>query len=284
MKTIIVPIDFSRESLNGLDFALMLAGKNRANVQMVNIVVKNENTTTKSLEKDRKLAEGKFQEILQICRDKGNLKCTMTSKILEGKIYTEIAALTDEYDDSMVVLSTHGESGFEELFIGGNAYRIISHSRKPVIAVRKNIIPKTIKKIVLPLDITPETREKVPYTTHLAKLFNAEIHIITVCKSKSKTIANKLNQYALQVASSLDANNVAYKINHFIGDNPTDLTLDYARSIDADLISIMTEQEKSASNLLLGSYAHQMINKSWIPVLLFPAFSLGKSTGFSSIG
>jgi hypothetical protein len=51
----------------------------------------------------------------------------------------------------------------------------------------------------------------------------------------------------------LESHNIPYKIEHLHGSNLTDLTLDYARSVDADLISIMTEQEKSASNLLLGT-------------------------------
>jgi hypothetical protein len=36
----------------------------------------------------------------------------------------------------------------------------------------------------------------------------------------------------------------------------------------------MTEQEKSASNLLLGNFAHQMINKAYIPVMSFPNYHL----------
>jgi hypothetical protein len=40
----------------------------------------------------------------------------------------------------------------------------------------------------------------------------------------------------------------------------------------------MTEQEKSVSNLLLGSYAHQMINKATIPVFSFPNYPLQKIT------
>jgi hypothetical protein len=52
------------------------------------------------------------------------------------------------------------------------------------------------------------------------------------------------------------------------------MTLEYSRSIDADLISIMTEQERSASNLLLGTFAHQMINKAYVPVLSIPNYRL----------
>jgi nucleotide-binding universal stress UspA family protein len=110
----------------------------------------------------------------------------------------------------------------------------------------------------------------VPYTVELAKLFHSEIHLLSVRLTNIKSIEEKLQQYIGQVASYLEAHSIHYKIEHLQGDNLTDITLDYARKINADLISIMTEQEKSASNLLLGSYAHQMINKAYIPVLSFP--------------
>jgi len=44
MKTIIVPLDFSNESLTGLNFAMMLANKTGANIQMVHILEHNEST------------------------------------------------------------------------------------------------------------------------------------------------------------------------------------------------------------------------------------------------
>jgi nucleotide-binding universal stress UspA family protein len=128
---------------------------------------------------------------------------------------------------------------------------------------------------VLPLDITFQTREKVPYTAILAKQFHSEIHLLSVRLSHIKSIEKQLHQYVEQVAGYLDNQKIPYKIEHLQGDNLTDMTLDYACSVNADLISIMTEQEKSVSNLLLGSYAHQMINKSYIPVLSFPNYQLG---------
>ena len=127
---------------------------------------------------------------------------------------------------------------------------------------------------MLPLDITFQTREKVPYTVELAKVFGSKIHLLTVRLSNLKSIEKKLYQYAGQVASYLDAHKIPYTVEHLHGSNLTDLTIDYSQSIDADLISIMTEQEKSASNLLLGNFAHQMINKAFIPVLSFPNYHL----------
>jgi len=274
MKTIIVPLDFSDESLTGLNLSLMLANKTGANIQLVHVIGKNISANKELLEKENQLAKTKFEDILQKCKKKGNINCALNYTIKEGRIFKEIADVADKYEDALLVLSTHGESGFEELFIGGNAYKIISHSHIPVITVRRSKIPSNIGKIVLPLDITFQTREKVPYTVKLAKLFNSEINLLTINLSKLKSTEKKLRQYSGQVASFLEKNGIPYTVEHLHGSNLTDITLDYAVSINADLISIMTEQEKSTSNLLLGNYAHQMINKAFIPVLSFPNYHI----------
>jgi nucleotide-binding universal stress UspA family protein len=274
MKTLIVPLDFSDESLTGLNLSIMLADKTGASIQMVHVIGKNTGTNSELVEKENEHARTKFEEILQKCKEKGIINCALNYTIKEGRIFKEIADLADKYEDALLVLSTHGESGFEELFIGGNAYKIISHSHIPVITVRRSKISSNIDRIVLPLDITFQTREKVPYTVKLAKLFNSEIHLLTISLSKLKSNEKKLDQYSGQVASYLDKNGIPYTVEHLHGSNLTDITLDYAISINADLISIMTEQEKSSSNLLLGNYAHQMINKSFIPVLTFPNYQI----------
>jgi len=274
MKTIIVPLDFSDESLNGLNLALMLAKKTGANIQLIHVIGKNISANKELLETENQLVKIKFEDIIQKCNEKGNINCNLKYNIKEGQIFKEIAGLAEEFEDPITVLSTHGASGFEDLFIGGNAYKITSHSRNPVITVRRSKIPSNIDNIVLPLDITFQTREKVPYTVKLAEVFGSKIHLLTIRLSNLKSIEKKLHQYADQVASYLDSHKILYTVEHLHGSNLTDLTIDYSQSVDADLISIMTEQEKSASNLLLGNFAHQMINKAFIPVLSFPNYHL----------
>jgi len=285
MKTIIVPLDFSIESLNGLNFAIMLAGKTGANIKMVHVIEKNDNIDNEQLEKEHQLAKVQFDAILQKHKEKSNINFDLSYSIKEGKIFKEVATLSESYDDALIALSTHGASGFEELFIGGNAYKITSHSKIPVITVRRSKIPSNIDKIVLPIQMTFQTREKVPYTVKLAKLFHSEIHLLTISHSKNKSILKKLQQYSDQVVSYINKEKIPYKADHLQGENLTDITLDYSRSVNADLISIMTEQEQSLSNILLGSYAHQMINKAFIPVLSFPTYQLSLSTeGFRTTG
>ena len=51
------------------------------------------------------------------------------------------------------------------------------------------------------------------------------------------------------------------------GSDLTEMTIEYAKSINADLISIMAEQGEQPVSLLLSPYAQQMVNLSPIPVL-----------------
>lgn len=273
MKTIIVPIDFSKESMSGLDMAILVADRSGSKIQMVHVITEASNMPRGTLEKEHDLAKTKFNEIIEKYKAKiHNIKLSFIIK--EGKIYQEIKSQAEAYEDSMIILSTHGNSGIEEFFTGSNSYKIASSASRPVISVRSLLEIRSIRTIVLPLDITKETREKVPFTAEIANLFNASIHIVTLRDSNHVNIGKKLERYAKQVGDYLEKIRIPFKTDHLAGSNFTDITLEYANSVNAELISIMTEQEKSLSNFLLGNYAHQMINKALTPVLLFPTYNI----------
>ena len=59
---------------------------------------------------------------------------------------------------------------------------------------------------------------------------------------------------------------IKYIQDEIVSNDITKALIAYARDVEADLISIMTEQETPV-NMLLGPYAHQIIHQSSIPVL-----------------
>lgn len=274
MKTIIVPSDFSKESLSGLDLAILIANKTGANIQMVHVITGAAKMARGILEKERELAKIRFEELIEKYHGMPDRNLSLNYIIKEGKIYQEVINQANSYKDSLIVLSTHGASGLEEFFIGSNAYKIASASSRPVITVRSFLEVKNIKKIILPLDLTLQSREKVPFTAELAKVFNSEIGIVTLRSTKMKNTERKLNQYSEQVGSFMKNHKIPFHTEHLEGSNFTNITLEYATSVNADLISIMTEQDESVTNLIIGNYAQQMVNKSLIPVLLFPNYSI----------
>jgi len=269
MSELLVCVDFSKSSINALNYAVVLANKLGYDIMMVWVnkpesydsLIAYDNQNLKLEIKNR------FEELIKTYAPKLK-KGTIKYKLRKGKIYQEIVNQAKYYDAQMIVAGTHGVSGFEEYWIGSNAYKIVTYSPCPVITVRQDFkIKETISKIVLPIDSTLETRQKVPFTAQLAKPFDAEIHILALYSSSLKSIKNRVNSYVQQVAKYLDEENISYKIESIEASNITNSTIDYAVNINADLISIMTEQETSTSNIWLGNYAQQMVNHSPIPVI-----------------
>ncbi len=285
MKNIIVPVDFSEDSLKGLDLAILISKKLKVNIQMVFVQKKTADYYPGTVEKDgHKHAEKRFEQILEEYNGKLGNKSSLNYIIKKGKIYEEIVNQAQSFEDSIITATTHGASGFEELFIGSNAFRIISATDRPVITITKGDVPESFNKIVLPIDITVQTRQKLPMTFEVAKLFDSEVHVISVASSKGKKIQNRLKAYNKQVVEFLNSKKIKTVSDNVYGDNITDITLNYANSIKADLISIMTEQETSLSNILLGSYAHQMLNNSYIPVMSITPKEMRFSNGFQTFG
>jgi nucleotide-binding universal stress UspA family protein len=107
----------------------------------------------------------------------------------------------------------------------------------------------------------------VPMTALIAKYFEAEIHLLAIYTTSFKDVRQRVDEYVQQVERYLVENEVKFVSEQLEAENITDSTIDYATKINANLISIMDEQERKASNLWLGPYAQQMINQSPIPVL-----------------
>jgi len=269
MKKILVAVDFSECSVNALEHAITIAVKAEADVEMI-FVIKPDSSRDMFTEGPQTLSAmvtDKFNELVEKYHHRLG-KNKLGYCIREGKVYSEIVKEADKKDYFLVMAGTHGSSGFEEFWMGSNANRIVSAIKKPVITIRGGVnIKRHLEKIVLPLDSTPETRQKVPFTAYMAKIFNAEVHVLRVYTSNVQAVIRKVDSYAEQVVKHLEEENIKYVLESLQADNLTDATIDYALKINANLISIMTEQEITAKNLLLGPYAQQMVNHSPIPVL-----------------
>lgn len=269
MKRILVAVDFSECSINAVEHAITIANKAESNLDMI-FVVKPESSRdifTEGPDTLKAMVKDKFEELLQKYQPL-MVQNKLGYIIKEGKVYKEIVKEAEQKDVFLVMAGTHGSSGFEEFWIGSNAFRLVSALSKPVITVRGGVnVERHLEKIVLPIDSTPETRQKVPFTSYIAKVFNAEVHILRVYSSSVAAMMRTVDSYAEQVMKHLEEDNVKYVLESVEADNLTDATIDFALKINANLISIMTEQETTTRNLILGPYAQQMVNHSPIPVL-----------------
>ena len=268
-KTILVGIDFSDCSINALEHAISIARKAKAGVAMVWVNHLDYSKEIFSIEPQNieKEAISRFEALIKKYQYHINGE-KIEYFIRKGKVYKEIRNVADETEAFLVIIGTHGSSGFEEFWIGSNANRVVSSCQQPIITIRGGVdVGRDLKKIVMPLNSTDVTRQKMPMTALLAKYFNSEVHILGLLTSSSEDIRFKVKKFVVQAEDYFTENDIKFKTTIRDADNITEETLKYAKEINANLITIMTEQETTASNLIFGPYASQMVNHSSVPVL-----------------
>lgn len=269
MKQIVVAIDFSKHSTHALEFAITIANVIHSHIMMVWVdKPDSDDSIFDNADHEHRQEAKQRMEDLVAKYSKALKKGKLTYKLRKGKIYKEIANQAKYNDAYLIVAGSHGVSGFESFWIGSNASKIVTYSPCPVITLRESFpMKKTIQKVVLPIDNSTSTRQKVPFAMDFAKCFCSEIHVLELQSSKLKAVRNKVTSYATQVSEYLAENKVKHVVKTIEADNITTATIKYAEENKADLIIIMTEQEQELSNIWLGPYAQQMVNNSPIPVM-----------------
>jgi len=269
MQPIVVAVDFSNTSIHAVEYAIPIANKMKSDLVMVWIdkISPQESLYPDTSNANRNEAKKRFEELLHLFHRKLGKGINMEYKLRKGKVYHEVDNLAKYIGATLIITGAHGISGFEEFWIGSNAFKIVTYASCPIITVRHDFeIRKGISRILVPIDGSAETLQKLPFTAKLAQLFKSEVHVVTTHSSNLKSIQRIAEKYAQQAVNYLKTNKIICVQDSIIANDLTKAVLSYTMNVNADLISIMTEQE-TPLNILLGPQAQQMINQSPIPIL-----------------
>ncbi len=280
MKNLIIPIDFSEDCLKALDFAVSLSKSLHLNIQMVYVQKKTTEANLRAVEEEHDIAEKKFAKLVEQYEKKMKNDSRLRFVVKKGRVYQEVVNQANSYNESIIIASTSGASGFEEYFIGSNAQRIVSVSDKPVITIRKEPVPEEIKTIIMPIDGNPHTRQKVPFTADLAFLLGAEIHIVPTAKSTNKRDVAKISTYSKQITNYLNGRAINNTTKYLYGEDISDQLIQYSEHVKGDLIVINKEKDTSVFKIF-SDISQLMINKSPIPVLNYSPKEIGVAVSFT---
>jgi len=269
MERLLVGLDFSKGSLHAFEIALEIAKTTGARIRLVWV----DNFTSRELAFNKNVRQGRidakknFDELFDQYNDHPMAE-KIDYRMLRGKVGPEISRHAKEYGADLLIAGTHGITGFEEYWIGSNANRIVIYSSVPVLTVRYDYdFSNKIKKILVPIDSTATTLQKLPFTANMAEHFNAEIHVLGIYSTTLKSMHKKVDNLVEEAKKYIDKRGLGFKKDCISTENIARDILNYIEKKDIELVSIMTEQETSTSNMLLGKYAHQIVNNSAVPVL-----------------
>ncbi len=279
VNKILVPTDFSDLSMNAMRYAGHIARQTGAKLLLLHVMESYEyNTILKDVINYNQVLQDavdkKMAEIKEKHEELWNVEGEV--KIVEGKIHQKIKQVAQDEDVDLIVMGTHGATGITDLgrfVLGSNASRTVELTRIPVLTIPvlsiRGAQEPQIQKILLPLDVTKETTNKLDTTILLAKAFDAEIHAVSVSSffEEFRTDIDDLRRKLRNVTKKIVDEGVECYTKMLRHDSIADSVVEYSNDIDADLVVIMTKEEKDPDKAGLGATARQIINRSKVPVL-----------------
>ena len=185
MNRVVVGFDFSSGSAYAVDLAIDIANRLKSDIRLVYVKEKNENEEPIREEIERRNAA--VEPLLQGIK--------LEYVLREGNPADELTAQAAEDHAVLLIVGTHGMSGLKTNMLGRNSYHTIEKSPVPVLIVREDFnFNKSLDTIVVPIDSSDDTRQKVGAAAMFAKA------LIAIMTEQEKSFSSLiLGNYAQQM-------------------------------------------------------------------------------------
>jgi nucleotide-binding universal stress UspA family protein len=289
-KNILVPIDFNQKSLIALEQATNLA--KLLNYDIMLLYVHEETGIFSKIFSDSQ-GEDKALDTIQLKLDEIASKFNTSSgiaiktMIAKGKVSSKVVEIAEMVDSQLIIMGTNSEAE-DKKSIGANTHKVVRWAKCPVITINGTHHYRGCRSILLPLDLSIETRQKVNKAIEMAKHFNATIKVVSALWSKgNQEVIQRLNVQINQVHNYITERNIKCQAEIIESTDGAKtmvpIFLNYAKEQgDIDLIMIMTQQEVGFIDYFMDSNAQEMIRNSDIPVMSIAPKEIGiiQSKGF----
>lgn len=277
-NTIIVTCDFSDIFNHALQHAINAAKLMQFKIILLHVIDKNSKAFMKKNKQDEQALEDKIIKMCNDVKENHQVECSFILK--EGSIFTTINQVVEEEKADFVLMGTHGKQGMQ-VFTGSNALKVILGCDAPFITVQEKPKKEEYKDIVIPIDSSIESRQKVNWAVYFAKEFNSTVHVYMSNESDEFLRAKVMNNVR-QIEGLLQDSNVQYVVvkSQDKGSFSKNI-LTYCNSINADLVIIITNKDAMMPGVLVDSIEEVVIfNQYKIPVMsINPTLYMNSSIG-----
>lgn len=272
MKRILVPIDFSKYSEEALKVAAQIARKNKSEIILLHLLelphqggdAISNGSSIPEIMFYKNAAIGNLEELMDADYLKGIYvsEATKFEKVPEGIL--EVSK-TNKVD--LIVMGSHGTSGFEELLVGSNAEKVVRLSEIPVLVVKRNAGDFRAQNLVFASDFSKEIRKPFQKMLEFAKIFDSNLYLVMICTPSSFRTTQVAEKIMHDFVADFDIEN--YSTHVYNDANIEKGIFNFANSVEADLIAIGTHGRTGLSHFFNGSIGEDVANHSKRPIITF---------------
>ena len=308
IQNIIVPIDFSKMSVQAIQIAKQLARRFSASIHLAHVRQSNytaDFVAPAFMTYEQEGEQTALEELKKVASECG--VSPAACDVLSGApAFDEICRLGQTIPADLVVMPTHGRTGLKHVFLGSTAERIVQHSSCPVLVTRGSALQANngsrfrIKTILVPVDFSNCSREGLRYAitfanefgaktillhaTYLGYIYSAEGTALYDIPSLQKAARKSAERKMRDLVRSVNFGAVKFETAFTDGSPVIDICA-FAKDHDVDLIVTSTHGFTGFTHVLIGSTAEQVVRHAPCSVLVVPshphvrAANLAKSAG-----
>ena len=301
IRTILVPVDFSRESFRVLEYSIRVARRFGATIHVLNV---RPSKAGAAVERAKNLMMNYTNGLtflhyrLADIERKHDIKFAPENcHVFAGRPSEEIRRVASKIHADLIALATHGESGVKRVVLGSTAEHVIRCAPCPVLiprgktyesalAAEHNKYDLGISNILAPTDFSDCSVAGASYASFLAQKLNAKLHLfhvvypglgvvgpnrmspslLTLVKVAKATAQQRLEEFKRCYVP----NDIPCETEVQSG-YPTDRICDRSGSPEVGLVVMSTHGRTGLSHALLGSVAEHVARYAQCPVVTVPA-------------
>jgi nucleotide-binding universal stress UspA family protein len=190
ITSVLCPIDFSDGSRGALRYANALAAHFGARLTLL---VVNDPLMTEAAHLatgGSHLVSDTVKEMQKFYRQSlgPHTIAAVDFEVASGKPASEILRVSRARHTDLIVMSSHGSSGFRKLFFGSTTERVLRETTVPTLVTAGNDagpadvsdIPKLVRRVVVPVDLTAATPAQLSASAAVAKALDVPVLLVHV--------------------------------------------------------------------------------------------------------
>lgn len=254
-SSILIPVDFSKQSLIAVEQSYNLA--KYTNSKLI-IMHASPNSNHEH--------EAELKSIVENCIKNSGQPAEYLN--LKGDIYELIDKKAEELDCALIVVGLDTQIRFRS-FLGSNSNvsKFLKNAPCPIITMRSIDNRNSCRNILMPIDLSAESREKVGVVVQLAQYYKADVRIVSVFNPSDEKYENKLLPYLNQVKKFIKDRGVNCTNKSIPSNKAVEAIVNYANNNECDLIVQMNHKDLSLGELFGGAVSQKMVETSNVPVL-----------------
>ena len=291
-RSILVPVDGSLPSEQSLPYAVALARRSGASLQLAYVhtplivgegVMYLGTPDVQLWEEENKYLLGIVDRLKKAGLEK------VSAHVLEGTIAQTLQEHALEEGSDLVVMTTHGRGPVSRFWLGSVADQLVHRLPIPLLLIRTReeetptASEPEVRNVLVALDATPTAEQILEPAGGLAKVLGASLtllrvvpsvvpHVVYTEAAVSTTLADKLRAeahvYLKRLAGSLGDQRIAVQTRIIAHNHPATAILNEAASGEYGMLALETHGRRGLPRLFLGSVADKVVRGAAVPVLV----------------